>query len=97
MVSRQRVCGEHRLVARELVGDLVWRPALASAEPGVGAVEVPELVAIRREHLRSSAGLRRDDWDHAAAYRNRRLVLPARRGPGFAEGRDLFRLQPIES
>ena len=44
--EQQRVCGEHRLVARELVGNLVWRPRVASAEPGVGAVEVPELVAI---------------------------------------------------
>jgi hypothetical protein len=41
--------------------------------------------------------LKRDDRDHAPAYRDARLVLPARRGPCFAERRDLFGLQPIEA
>jgi hypothetical protein len=64
----------------------------------VGAVEVPELVAIVASTAAEVAlVLRRDDRDHAPAYRDARLVLPARRGPCFAERRDLFGLQPIEA
>jgi hypothetical protein len=95
--EQQSIRGQHRLIAREFVGDLVRRPGVATAEPGVGSVE-PELVAIVASTTAEVAlVLKRDDRDHAPAYRDARLVLPARRGPCLAERRDLFGLQPIEA
>src|SRR4029077_20722596 len=95
---QQRVRGQDRLIAREFVGDLVRRPCVATAEPGVGAVEVPKLVAIGACGATEVAlVLRRNDREHASAYRDTRLVLPARRGPGFAERLDLLGLQPVEA